>query len=80
MQLSPKEQAVKLVNDMGISTHYLTNYTGGEDIPVYKNQYAKECAKIAVDLILQEIDWHSFETPTNDNYWWDVKLELEKLN
>jgi hypothetical protein len=57
---------------MGISVSYGTNYTGGDDIPMYKNQYAKECALIAVDEIL------SIQVVKN-GYWQEVKQEIEKL-
>jgi hypothetical protein len=77
--MTAKEKAIELVNAMGMSTHYLNNYTGGDDIPVYRNQYAKQCAFIAVNEIIDAIDWHSFETPTNFNYWHEVKAEIEKL-
>ena len=78
--MTPKEKAIELVNKMGISVSYGINYTGGDDIPMYKNQYAKECALIAVDEIIKEVDWHDFETPNKVlNYWTQVKQEIEKF-
>ena len=51
------------------------------DIPYGINKtIAKECALIAVDEILNAIDWHKFETPNNEiEYWEEVKQEIEKL-
>jgi len=42
--------------------------------------HAKECAIKCVDEILNEIDWHDFETPNEQiNYWQQVKQEIEKI-
>ena len=41
---------------------------------------AKQCALIAVDEIVNAIDWHKFETPNKElEYWRQVKQEIEKL-
>jgi len=45
----PKQNAKELIEAMAISVSYGYNYTGGDDIPIYRNQYAKECALIAVE-------------------------------
>ena len=38
------------------------------------------CALIAVDEILEAIDWHNFEVPNDEIwYWQEVKQEIEKL-
>lgn len=40
----------------------------------------KKCALIAVDEIIEAIDWHYYETPNNEiEYWEEVKHEIEKL-
>ena len=72
--MTPQENAKELVNAMGISVSYGTNYTGGDDIPMYKNQYAKECALIAVDEIIKVAYWRSVK-----DYWEEVKQEIQKL-
>jgi hypothetical protein len=72
--MTPQENAKELVNSMGISVSYGTNYTGGDDIPMYRNQYAKECALIAVDEIIKVAYWRSVK-----DYWEEVKQEIEKL-
>jgi hypothetical protein len=39
---------------------------------------AKQCALIAVDEILNVIDWHEFEVPNDQlEYWLEVKQEIE---
>ena len=43
-------------------------------------QNAKKGALIAVDEIVDAIDWHYYETPNNEiEYWQEVKQEIEKL-
>jgi hypothetical protein len=41
---------------------------------------AKQCALIAVDEIMDAVDWHEFEVP-NDvlQFYFKVKQEIEKL-
>ena len=60
---------------MGISISYLTNYTGGDDIPVYANQYAKQCALIAVNEILMSEPIY----PSNVD-WDDVSARYKRYN
>lgn len=41
---------------------------------------AKSCALIAVDEILEAIDWHFYQTPTNEiEYWQEVKKEIHNI-
>lgn len=41
---------------------------------------AKACALIAVDEILDAIDWHAYDTPNEQYQYWDeVKKEIEAL-
>lgn len=61
---NPKEKAKELLDKM----------TTNADSLIYKNQYAKECALIAVDEILKAIGFSD-----NKFYWQEVKQELEKL-
>ena len=80
--MTPKEKAKELVDAMGISTLYLTNYTGGDDIPVYTNQYAKHCAFIAVNEMLNNAGFIWGRSGARDEYrkyWQDVKAEIEKM-
>jgi hypothetical protein len=79
--MTPKEKAKELVNAMGITVSYGTNYTGGDDIPMYRNQYAKQCALIAVDEIIAQIEPSvSMDViSARIKYWREVKQEIEKL-
>lgn len=41
---------------------------------------AKQCALIAVDEIIDAIDWHEYEVPNDQlKFWFEVKREIEKL-
>jgi len=53
--MSPKEKALELIGNMGFSTGISINANTGEFHPMYRNQYAKECALIAVDEILKDL-------------------------
>ena len=85
--MNPKEQAIELVSSMGISASWATNYTGGEDYPMYENHYAKDCALIAVNKLIEiaEDDTHLKSTVFSEthrnykSYWRLVKEEIEKL-
>ena len=61
---TPKEKAEELY----VGYWYLTN----------DSRIAKQCALVAVDEILNAIDWHEFEVPNDQlEYWLEVKQEIE---
>ena len=67
--MTPKEKALELVQKYFKANHQ-----------PYGFKDAKQCALIAVDEIINAIDWHEFETPNKElEYWKQVKQELEKL-
>lgn len=74
--MTAKEKARDLVEKMAISTSWGINYTGGEDIPMYQNLYAKQCALIAVDEILKVA---FYSTDEIYNFYIEVKQEIERL-
>ena len=44
------------------------------------NMFAKECAKRAIDVIIDAIDWHEYEVPNEQlHFWHEVKKELEAI-
>ena len=65
--MTAKLKAKELLDKMTTNAHSL----------IYKNLYAKECALIAVDEILNVIEDNCLEY--DDNYWQEVKQEIEKL-
>jgi hypothetical protein len=81
--MTPQEKAKELVDKMGFSTSYTIDNTSGQSTPIYKNQYAKQCAFIAVDEIIENnskipglLTQHTMH---NDWFWQEVKTEIEKL-
>ena len=69
--MTPKDKAKELVDKMwNIDERYGS---------IGFNE-AKQCALVAVDEILDAVDWHEFETPNEElNYWNQVKEEINKL-
>jgi hypothetical protein len=62
--MTPKEKAQELIDKY-------------DSILTYKS---KQCALVAVDEILNTIDWHEFETPNKElDYWIEVKREIQIL-
>ena len=42
---------------------------------------AIECALIAVDEIIDAIDWHEYEVPNDQlKFWFEVKREIESYD
>ena len=64
--MTPQEKAKHLLAKMTTNTD--------DGILMYRNQYAKECALIAVNEILKAIGFSD-----NKFYWQEVKQEIEKL-
>jgi hypothetical protein len=76
--MTPKEKAKQLVNTyIDIENKFNVDLFCDE---CGIERAAKYCALIAVDEILEAIDWHEFEHPNDEiNYWFEVKEEIEKL-
>ena len=67
--MTPKEKATQLIYAFEAFTDRENEY-----------KFAIQCAAIAVDEILNNIDFTSMLNGTDDyNYWIDVKQEIEKL-
>lgn len=65
--MTPKEKAKELVDKFST-------------VGLQQREEGLECALIAVDEIIQAIDWHQFEVPNDQiNYFLQVKQEIEKL-
>jgi len=67
--MTPQEKAKELLAKMTTNAHSL----------IYKNLYAKECALIAVDEILNNLDYDYILFKQQSEYWQAVKQEIEKL-
>ena len=47
---------------------------------IFGIELSKQCALIAVNEIIEAIDWHEYETPNKElNYWLDVRKEINNL-
>ena len=77
----PKEKARELVKSMSFSTLSLNGMLMGEWVPISQNKFAKECALIAVNEILDLSYWSFWESEgeVEEKYWNEVKQEIEKL-
>lgn len=81
--MTPKARAKQLVDEMGFSTNNTLNRKTGEYEPIYRNQYAKECALRAVELRIDAyccppvggIEW----AEKKEKYWQNVKQEIDKM-
>ena len=72
--MTPKEKAEELVSKYitNQNSWYLENLVDGLRIA-----HAKQCALIAVNEILDNNLW--FNDEINNNYWFEVIQEIEKL-
>jgi len=69
--MTSKEKAEELFNKMDMII-----YTDQDN---WKYQCIR-CAIIAVDEIIDAIDWHEYEVPNDQlKFWFEVKQEIEKL-
>jgi len=79
--MNPKEKAAELIEKY-LNTIIHFPYIDTEDGNCIGTGYmtynsAKDCAIIAVDEILEAIDWHDHETPNKEiDFWQEVKKEL----
>lgn len=74
--MTPKEKAEELVSRYRkeiLKGKYRVNGFIVEEI-------SQECALIAVDEIIDAIDWHKYEVPNDQlNFWFEIKREIENL-
>jgi hypothetical protein len=80
--MKPKQKAKELVRSMFQPPLDSLEYKQGQKH--FFNQYsaAKPCALIAVDEILKAITFNMYDEDAykkEDNYWQEVKSEIEKL-
>jgi len=70
--MTPKLKALSLIESMSFSKSRQMNYANGEMVDIPQNLYAKQCALLAVDEILNKDGY-------NNDYWKEVKKEIEKI-
>jgi protein associated with RNAse G/E len=71
--MTPKEKAKELYHKFQVyEVNGLKHMKYGPEVKVF--------TLIAIDEIIEAIDWHEFETPNEQwNYWQQVKQEIENL-
>lgn len=76
--MTPKEKAIQIINRFKkIEIELRETY---DDCVTMNIDDAKQCALIAVEEIIDAIDWHDYETPNKEfDFWQEVKTEIEKL-
>jgi len=82
--MSPKEKAVLLVASMSFSKAKVADYVTGEMVDIPGNIYAKQCALIHVDEILQNFGTltegkQHYAAHCTIQFYKQVKQEIEKL-
>jgi len=71
--MTPKEKAIELYQKYELLGR---DFTRG----VSMKEHSKQCALIAVDEIIDAIDWHEYEVPNDQlKFWFEVIKEIEKL-
>tara|TARA_R110000868_G_C10630268_1_gene743097 strand:- start:61 stop:480 length:420 start_codon:yes stop_codon:yes gene_type:complete len=82
-RMTPKEKAKELVDTFYETTPNETfiDEPLGEFMKIYTAWgQAKQCALIAVDEIMKAVGWGKMELGVDrDNYWEEVKQEIDKL-
>ena len=74
--MTPKEKATQLVSKY---LFYFPEFRNEKEYD-YDTDKAKECALIAVDEVIDAIDWHESKYPVSEElFWLEVKNEIEKL-
>jgi hypothetical protein len=64
---------------MSFSKAKVADYVTGEMVDIPGNIFAKQCALIAVDEILNDYEEFPYKIQLGKDYWQEVKQELEKL-
>jgi len=84
--MTPKLKALSLIESMSFSKSRQMNYANGEMVDIPQNLYAKQCALVAVDEIINSNPTSELSDPflgnrtyENVNYWGEVKKEIESL-
>jgi hypothetical protein len=75
--MTPKEKALSIVNTYRMILMDEDTDCGYE---ILCTSIAIKNALVAVNEIIQAIDWHEYEMPNNEtNYWLEVRKEIKNL-
>jgi hypothetical protein len=67
--MNPEEKAKDIVDNFS---------RDGYDIVLDEKQ-AKRCALLAVDEVIEALDFHQWQNRNEIDWWKEVKIEIEKL-
>jgi hypothetical protein len=73
--MTEKEKAKELIDKFAPYCNFKSHYDDSIDMDM-RLRYAKQCALIAVDLVLDNLEDHTGE---DIKYWQEVKQEIENL-
>jgi hypothetical protein len=75
--MTPKEKALSIVNTYRMILMDEDTDCGNE---ILCTSIAIKNALVAINEIIQAIDWHEYEMPNNEtNYWLEVRKEINNL-
>lgn len=78
--MTPKEKAKELISLFNTKQYFDENKNVIYTFDHFTIDDKKRSSIMFVDEIIQAIDWHEFETPNLQLYFWQsVKKEIEKL-
>jgi len=78
--MTSKEKALQLFANFLYQNESVDDSIYGFVLIKLNEGLAKKCAIMAVNEIIEAIDWHEFETPNKQiNYWLDVRNEISNL-
>jgi hypothetical protein len=79
--MTPKEKAEDLVKNMSFSKSSTYNWDNGDLVYIPQNQFAKECALIAVDEVLFSVNaiTDKYVELGMRTFWQEVRQEIENL-
>lgn len=75
--MEPKEKAKELVDKYFLEIEGADTYAF--NLPSMNLFIAKKCALIAVDEIIEALDYNQWQNKNQINYYKEVKQEIEKL-
>jgi len=77
--MTPKEKSIELVDKFENIVPMIDGYYSYQEMIEEHFNKSKQCALIAVDLILDETIYYFNDDDIFIEYWQEVKQEIEKL-
>lgn len=78
--MTPKQKAEELISLLNVKQYFNENKNVIYTFDHFTIDDKKKSAIMFVDEVIKAIDWHEFETPNLQLYYWEkVKTEIQKL-